>query len=561
MKTKHISILVIIGLLFSFSFQSCDNSFLDETQNLNYTEIPDTLFVTNTTPPFSLNMEFNTDKALNWKLVQYPLWLEVHPKEGSKSANGSSVVEFGVKDSDITLGFGFYTFPLVFDIGNGEMIGYTVALAHLGHPLIQVSRNNISFDNTYNKSFEIRNNNGYGFLAWQISSAPSWIKANKTSGLLDEFTSEEIMLSADVNGLAPGEYKGTVVIQSNAENTPVFNIQVYLQISASAHYGSYRQGVLVDTRFSKTRDEVIVLTKSPNQLLFFKEDINNPQIVELNGVPQCLALSEDESLIAVGYSNSNLTTYDALSRTPLKTYNLGTIPISIELSTNQWLYFIGKRDYWNYLHSINLNSEEIVRAKEGKSGLKTLKKVPGKSLLLSSRPGYSPDGLFLFDISEPGQTDSINLYHMSTYGYWPSDDGERLFTGWKNIYNMPEFTSENSFYVTEPPVIGQLSFSNYQTLDCISSQRSSERIFAVTGFHGSDAFLILKVYNSNTLVQLKSYDMMFVRPDSFTSTWTGRPVAIFPSEDKTNVWLIQKFADYISDETGIWSVTKVDITK
>ena len=152
---------------------------------------------------------------------------------------------------------------------------------------------------------------------------------------------------------------------------------------------------------------------------------------------------------------------------------------------------------------------------------------------------------------------------METYGFWPADDGERLFTGWKKIYNMPEYVERNSFMGSEPPVIGQLEFNQIQIVDCISSQSSSESVFSAFGFHGSESSLILKVYNSNTLVQQKSYELKFVRPDFFSeySTWTGRPIALFPSENKTDVWLVQKFAEYINDEPGIWSVTKVDITK
>ena len=42
---------------------------------------------------------------------------------------------------------------------------------------------------------------------------------------------------------------------------------------------------------------MIVLTKSPNQLLFFSTDLLNPEIVDLDRVPQCLALSEDQARI------------------------------------------------------------------------------------------------------------------------------------------------------------------------------------------------------------------------------------------------------------------------
>lgn len=565
MKTKiffnRIAVLLAV-VVTVFLFHSCDNSFLEENQVPEYSELNDTIFVTNSTQPFELNLNFNNTQTCNWRVAQFPVWLDLYPKEGSKQANGNSTIQFTVNDSNIPLEPGFYTFPLVFDIDGKKMVGYTVALAHLGHPNMNVSTTSILFTNSYSSSLEIRNES-YGILSWWIASAPNWLTAEKQYGLIDQYQSEEIKLSVDVNGLNPGEYTGTLIIQSNAENQKTVSIQVKIVVSASAYYGDYHQGQLIDARFSKTSDELIILTKSPNQLLFFSSEINNPTVVDLDRVPQCLAMTEDESTIAIGYSNSEITIYNTQSHNAIKTYNIGTIPLSVEFASNEWLYFIATNSYWNYLHSFNLNTQEIVRQKDGEGGMKTLKKVPGKSLLLSTRPGYSPDGLLLFDVSEPGQTDSVNLYHMDMSGYWLSDDGEKLFTGWKKIYNVPDFMDGNSFIPNEPPVTGQIDFQESQIVDCIAQQSSSGYIFVSTGFGWQGQTTTLKVYNDQTLVQQRSYDLNFVRPDFFSvySTWYGRPFAMFPSENKKDLWLVQKYAEYDTDNTGIWSVAKVDITK
>lgn len=152
---------------------------------------------------------------------------------------------------------------------------------------------------------------------------------------------------------------------------------------------------------------------------------------------------------------------------------------------------------------------------------------------------------------------------MDMERFWLSEDGERFFTAWKKIYNIPDYIEGDSFFPDEPSAIGQLDFENYPTIECLADQTSSKRIFAAVGFHGSDAQLRLKVYNSSTLAQQKSYDLQFARPEFFSvySTWSGRPIALFPSENEKDVWLVQKFAEYSYSGPGIWSVTKVDITK
>ncbi len=557
---QRIAVMVLIAVSSLFIF-SCDNSFLDETKIPDYTELQDTIYVTNGTGTFQIDLNFNTNNACDWRLAQYPLWLVPSNTEGTKGANDYATMQFSVYDANITVDLGFYSFPLVFDIDGEKLVGYTIVLANLGHPIIQVSGNSVSFDYSLNSSIKI-SNNSYGILNWSISSAPAWLEAETTYGLIDSNESEILNLSANLNGLDPGEYNGTLVIESNAENQKTVNISVSLSVGASALYSDYFEGQLIDTRFSKDRDEVIVLTKSPNQLIFFKHDLNDPVTFNLDRVPQCLALSQDETLLAVAYSNAEITTYNAINRNTIKTYNANAIPLSIEFTTGNYLYFIASQGYNNYLHSLNLDSEEIIRQKGGESGMKTLKKVPEKPVLVSSRPGYSPDGLLLFDISEPGQTDSLNLYHMDLEGYWISEDGTRLFSGWKRIYNLPDFVEGQDFFPYELTQTGLLDFEASQVVECISDHTASQRISAAFGFHGEGNNLILNTYNSKTLVQQKSYELTYPRPDFFSvySTWSGRVVALFHSDDEQNVWIVQKHAEYSSDN-GIWSVSKVNVTK
>ncbi len=564
MKTKIISrkrLAILFSALIALFIYSCDNSFLDNAQMPDYTELPDTIFVTNSSAPFQLDFNFNTNEACNWRLVQYPLWLVPSPIEGEKGANQTAAVQFSVYDSNITVGLGFYSFPLIFDIDGKKMVGYTVVLANLGHPYINVSRTSVSFDNALTGSIEITNNS-YGILSWYISSKPSWLKTENSSGLIDQNRSEMLGMSVDLNGLEPGDYSGNLVIQSNAENQKTVSILVSVHVGANASYGDYHVGQLVDTRYNKNRDEVIVLTKSPNQLMFFSNNLLQPEIVDLDRVPQCLALSEDETTIAIGYSNSDITTYNSSSRGIVNNYSAGAIPISIEFAGNDYIYFIATNSYWNYLQSLNLNTNEIIRQKDGESGMETLRKVPGKPKLVSSRPGYSPDGFILFDISQAGQVDSMNTYHMDLEGYWISEDGKRLFSGWKKIYKLPDFVEGQDFFPYELNVTGQLDYSSQQVVDCISDQSSTNRIFVAHGYQGEDATLLLKVFDGSTLVEKSSHELKYARPSFFSvySTWSGRPFAMLPSSDQQHLWIVQKHAPY-DYEAGIWSVSKVDVTK
>lgn len=563
MKTNKLRLnLGIVALIITSTFiLSCSDDFLN-TKMPEYQETPDTIFLTNTTPPFSIEMDFDKEEACDWQLVQYPLWLEVSPKRGTKEAHAGATINFSVKDYDIATGLGFYTFPLVFDIDGKEMIGYTLMLANLGHPSIQVSTQSITFGNSLNYHVAF-SNQSYGILAWQIASAPNWLQWDKENGLLEQYHEESINFSANVSGLDPGEYKGTIKIESNSMYNPVSEIQVTLHVLANAYYSDYHQGQLVDSRYSKSRDEVIALTKTPNQMLFFRANVDEPEVVGLDRVPQCFALSEDESKIAIGYSNSEITIYNAVDHTPIKTYLAGTIPLGLEFGDSDWLYFLAAQSYWNYLHSLNLASGEITRATEGESGLTTILKVPKKNILVAYRPGYSPDGLFLIDISEKGETNKVNEYFIDHEGIWFSDDGQRFITAWNKIYAMPAYDPNQSYFFDAPPAIGQFEFPNSQLSDCLAQQSSSGLLFAATGFGWSGLNTTICIFKDNTLTLEKTLELKFVRPENFSvySTWAGRPRAMYPSENGRDLWLVQKYVEYDTDSPGIWSVVKVDITK
>ncbi|WP_423129565.1 hypothetical protein [Gaoshiqia sp. Z1-71] len=560
-KNKLRIYLGIAVLIITSSFiLSCNDDFI-HAKMPEYQELNDTIFVTNTTPPFSIDMNFDKDGACNWQLVQSPLWLGVSPKRGTKEAYRAATIHFSVNDYDIATGLGFYAFPLVFDI-DGKLIGYTVALANLGHPTIHLSTQSITFSSSLNYHVEL-SNQSYGILAWRIAEAPSWVQWDQGSGLLNQYAEQSINFSANVSGLDPGEYKGTIKIESNSTYNPVFEIQVTLHVLANAYYSDYHQGQLVDSRYSKSRDEVIALTKNPNQMLFFRAGVNEPEVVGLDRVPQGFALSEDESKIAIGYSNSEITIYNAVDHTPVKTYQAGAIPLSLEFGDSDWLYFLAAQSYWNYLHSMDLTTGEITRATDGKSGLKTLLKVPKKDILVAYRPGYSPDGLFLIDISEKGQTDKVNEYFMDHDGIWFSDDGQRLLTAWNKIYNMPAYDTNQAYFPHEPTVIGQFEFPNSQQSDCLAQQSSTGRIFAATGFGWSGLNTTICIFKDNTLTREKILELKFVRPENFSvyNTWSGRPKAMYPSKNGNDLWLVQKYIEYDTSHQGIWSVVKVDITK
>ncbi|TKG94218.1 hypothetical protein EYV94_13100 [Puteibacter caeruleilacunae] len=557
MKIKNIQYTIVaIALSIVFLFSACDDSFLD-TKSPNLIETSDTIYMTNSSSIFEVEMNFKNNNACKWRVAQFPKWLDIYPKEGYQNANESSTLHFGVNESDIALELGIYNFPLVFDINGEKMLEYTVSLANMGQPTMDVSTREISFIYDLKGSFEISNNN-YGLLAWKIVETPDWISCDNKSGVVEQGSFVNVNVTANVDGLDEGDYSGVIKIQSNGVNRTEYEIKVDIKVSANIYWGNYKEGIFIDSRYSKSRDEVIVLTKEPNQLVFIGAETN--KTIELNRVPQCFALSEDESAIAIGYSNAEISTYDTESVTETNTFQAGVIPSDVEFGNNQWLYFTAKISYRHYLHSLNLSNGEIIRANEGESGLTSLIKVPGKDLLAAYRPGYSPDGFFLFDISNAGETNKMNEYFMTHRGLCFYEDGSKMVTAHNKLFNTPEYDSTKSYFSNEPPAVGQLDLPMHQVSDCMAQHSVTERIFVGEGFNWEGENTVISIFNDHTLVKEKTIELKSVRPDNYPygSTWYGKPMAMYPTSNGNALWVVQMYAEH-SDTRNIWSVNKLEI--
>jgi hypothetical protein len=545
--------VIVLGALL---FNSCDDSFLYADPPSQFLTT-DTIFVTNQTQPFQLNFDFNKTGECTWRLYQFPKWLEVSPKEGVKYENSNVNLQFSIDQNAFTFDFGFYTFPLVFYIDDTEMVAYTIVMANLGNPTMEITPSNFVIENSLTGNFEIVNR-GNGILFWEVTDSPSWISIETEFGMLEQNHGISINFSVDITGLEPGDYEGVVKILNNASNN-YYNLSFHLKVKAHGYYGVYNKGEFIDSKFNRKNDQVIILTKNPNRLLFFNSGETEPSVIELDRVPQCLALSEDEETLAVGYSNTEISTYSTESKNLLSTYTVQGIPLSVEFGTKGWLYYIARSTYQNHFYSLNLTNGEIKKSTDGHSGLKTLIRVPGKNMLVSTQPGYSPDGLFIFDITYPGATDSLNQYHLDMMGYWISDDGNRLFTGTKTIYRVPEYIPEGDYFPNQPQVEGELELNYTQVVDCIAQQTSSGRIFVATGFGYTGDKTQITLFNHQTLVKQKSYELTFERPQDFPmgNTWWGKPVAMYPSPNETELWLVQTFPGKTYNDPEIWSVVKV----
>lgn len=535
---------------------SCSNDFLDENYFPIQYSSADTLFFTNYSTSSQIAIDLKTTGNREWRIHQYPKWLNINPKKGVLS-NGSMVeLTFDINHQNFNQGLGYYIYPLVFEIEDAGLLTTTAVYANFGNPTIQINPTSITLENTLSGEFEILNR-GDGILFWEITDQPNWLNVDITNGTLEQHFHVFVKYTADIRNLEPGDYNEYITINNNVNSS--MRIPVSLKVNAQGYNGIYNDGELIDTKYLSETDQLVALTKNPNRLLFFRSDEDVPQILELDRVPKCLALLESANLIAIGYSNTEISTYQIQSRNLLQTYQTNAIPISLEFGSADYIYFIAKVDHSERLHSLNLINSEIVTSTKWESGLKPLLKIPNKNLLVSSKTGYSPDYLIFYDISQLGVTDSVNEYSMFVEGFWLSDDGERIFTGLKTIYKVPDYIPNKHWSVQELQKSGELELDNYYSIDCIAHHSASERIFVGNGQGSFSDKTIITQFHHTTLTKQKTYEITTLPPDDFpmSITWWERIVNMYPAKDGSKLWLVQKFPPAHYDDPDIWSVRKL----
>ncbi len=547
-------IRLIILLFLSSWLYSCSDSFLEKDHLPDLHPTADTLFITNETGPFTVDIDMQFGNR-TWRLYQFPQWLRINPKEGH--LNDGTVVSFNcsLDHEKLDYSYGLYYLPLNIEIEGIGIVERTIAYFDFGDPKINLYPEFLKLESELNGEISI-SNKGEGLLMWEIVEKPDWISFDTTSGMYLPNSIYQIKYTVDVSGLEPGDYQGELVIENN--DNAELRYQVNLTVSPFTGNGVYQDGELVDTKFLPGLNKVVALTKNPNRLMYFSVDGSEPFNIELDRLPRCMSLSENKATLAIGFSNAEISTYSANNGNLINTYSLGAVPISLEFGSEDYLYFLSSGNYSaNILNSLNLIDKNIISSESEISGIQTIKKVPNKNILVTTKPGWSPDYLIFSFYTNLGVTDSINEYPMSANGFWLSDDGEKIFTGSEVVYGVPEYTPNKPWsYNERPPVLGEFEISDNHVINCIAHQGSKQLFFVATQKGYYDPETVITQYHHSTFVKKEEYEFTSIRPYDYPpgNTWWAKTINMYPAADEAGLWLVQKYPASDYNNPDMWGV-------
>ena len=425
---------------------------------------------------------------------------------------------------------------------------------------ISLSPSSLELTNNEQGSFEVKATGDLD-INWEIVEYPNWMNFdNNLSGWISAGQSSTVYYNANAKDLDAGQYKDQVKFKFNGEN--YVTMSVALNVTVVNGVPILHDGLCIGSGYNEASDLLFVVTKSPNRILCFKDDTSEPEIIELKRVPEGMALSEDQSTLAISFSNTEITTYNAVTREEIKTYDANGVAESLVFGSPTNLYFLNNSSStssYKFLNSLNLETGNLIRSNNNEGGYDYLRKVPGKDIIVTSRTGWSPEFIVLYYNTNLGEVNDMNEYRVSPNGIWPSDDGMQLLAGSRIVYKIPEYNPDASyFYAEDMPVGGEVEWPYSEKVIGMTSKSSLKLIYCVTENSSFDTGLNLHVYNYSTLVEVQNIDIN-VDNVSYSDYWTYRPIGVFSNLNGSKLWIVQSFPDRDDVSKSTWRKVRVDI--
>ncbi|MCX6007579.1 MAG: CehA/McbA family metallohydrolase, partial [Chloroflexi bacterium] len=147
--------------------------------------------------------------------------ITIYGKEGNVVRSFSEPIAKTVSCTTTVSGDNFYVVGFEFWDGTALSLGEVwanpifVKVNPTPQPSLVVSPSEINFGATQTSLQVTVKNNGSGILNWNASKAAAWITLSKSAGSLTAGQSEQVTVTVNRSGKAPGPYQGTISFSGN----------------------------------------------------------------------------------------------------------------------------------------------------------------------------------------------------------------------------------------------------------------------------------------------------------------------------------------------------------
>ena len=186
--------------------------------------------------------------------------------------------------------------------------------------------------------------------------------------------------------------------------------------------------------------------------------------------------------------------------------------------------------------------------------------VPGKQLMVGTRYGLYPSGIYLFKI-ENGQCKSkVNYWHQDLHPFYFSEDGTKLFSGYSNVFSLPEYDPNRPYSANNLSTLAFLSpksDTEYHPIKCLVHSQQNQEVYLSHNPYSESGNSKIEVYNHSSYSLINQFDIepvIIQQNINFTI-----PKYMFISKDNSSMWLLKVVKDESGIATNQWILDQIKI--
>lgn len=574
---KNYLLYVFPLLLFAF-IGSCDDSFLEENKKqLDGYNIDVPLLVEPVSEFTEVSITLPDLKNKDFKVLQYPKIIHFESFKGHIDEIGKLTFKIKVDEFDNPI----HLEPvdrgnIVLDVEGFGLLAVKVQSVNWGTPKASISETFFDFDvKRQEKDFKIENW-ADGFLWYQMVKKPSWVNIRRTSlsenyleindvRMIQPSSYEYYSIFPNTDGLAPGEYEDEIIFETTDEANPVLKINVKIRVLSYENPESMIpiDGTIIDAEFDKNTNTLLLITQNPSLLISYNIDTEVKNQVALDGSPYCINLSVDKKMALLGESGQ-MEFIEIPSLNVKEKIAVDYVVSDIVDGENGYYYLTNKeRELFSFHTESKIISKlTVLENNAGTVEADMILKVKNKPQLLLSRLRFSPNGLYLIDISKPTNPQFIN--------YWHDGFGDKIFTSTNqdkvyskhngHVYRFPNETATNQIYDLGKliPFEGN-SYEYYFYYTWFDHNPTTSKIW---GTYDSQLWLdknIVSEFDDQTFDRLRTIPL-----NDYAATINGvkdyyKTIAhfVFSSKNGERLLLVKNIDEY---ETNNWHLEIIDVT-
>jgi len=207
---------------------------------------------------------------------------------------------------------------------------------------------------------------------------------------------------------------------------------------------------ILDVEYSASLERIVAVSATPSNRLHIYDPLAQSGVfVPLSLAPRCVSVSPDGLQALVGH-DAWITVVDLQSASVVDTVPVSTVAVDIVHGGNGYAYVFPAADQWEYLHCVNLATEQETLS-DGFLYAGTLGRLhPGGDWIYAADNGLSPSDIEKYSIT--GGTADY-LYDSPYHGdyamcgnLWFTEDGLRIITRCGNTFRASSIQSEDMTY-------------------------------------------------------------------------------------------------------------------